>query len=77
MTKNNALEMFNTDNSSILKKNIPNPKGRPYKNKEPLNSKITINFTEKEKNKILHNADKNGQTISTYIKRSLEKLKVI
>lgn len=63
--------------TSNNKKNIPNPNGRPLTQEKPLNCKITINFTQEEKDKIIATSKEKGQTLSTYLRRGLKESKRI
>ncbi len=51
--------------------------GRPQKYEEPLNQRMSLNFTKTEKEKIELHCEETGVNISVYLRRALKKAGVI
>lgn len=71
--RNNLLVKKPADTQEVKpepKKNIDKKIGRPFTGDEPLNKKVTINFSESEIRKITEVA--NGIPLSSYIRRLIK-----
>jgi tRNA A-37 threonylcarbamoyl transferase component Bud32 len=56
---------------------VVKPRGRKIRNSEPLDQRVTLTFTQTEKDKIIEHCEKVGINITVYLKRALKQQGII